>query len=165
MAERLKAVVLKTINTQVFKGSNPFASSKIMRFFKWSWNLCFTVGKKIAIAFFHLIFITIFCTLPHELGHALAANCFSWRVDHIMINFTHSSDHWFSFNLFKYEIRLGKIPLIGGYTRHEGRSNLIIISAGLLVNLLLVLLAWWAERKVKNKFWKSFLEWLTNTIF
>ncbi|CAI2188856.1 18685_t:CDS:2, partial [Funneliformis geosporum] len=76
VAERLKAVVLKTTNTFVFKG----------------------------IALFHLIFITLFCTLPHELGHAIVANCFSRK-------------------LFKYEIRFGKLPLIGGSTHHSGGSE------------------------------------------
>jgi hypothetical protein len=112
-----------------------------MKFFKYCWNLCYTASKKIGIALFHLIFITLFCTLPHELGHAIAASSFSHKVDHIMISFIRSSGYWFSFNLFGYKIRLGRIPLIFGYTR-GGVSNLIIISAGLLVNLLLALLGW-----------------------
>ena len=141
MAERLKAVVLKTTNTQVFKGSNPFTSSKIMRFFQYCWNLCYATSKKIGIALFHLIFITIFCTLPHELGHALAANCFSYEVGRIRIGFMGSSGY--SFGLFGYHFKLGRIPLIFGNTTYKGQGNegeLIIISAGLLVNLLLALL-------------------------
>jgi hypothetical protein len=93
VAERLKAVVLKTTNTLVFKGSNPFASSKIMKFFQYCWNLCYATSKKIGVALFHLIFITLFCTLPHELGRALAANLFSRKVDYITINFLCSSEH------------------------------------------------------------------------
>ena len=110
-----------------------------MKFFQYCWNLGYATSKKIGVTLFHLIFITLFCTLPHELGHAVAASCFSYKVDHIMINFVRSSDVWFSVNFFGYEIRLGKVPLIFGYTRNGGR-NLIIISAGLLVNLLLALL-------------------------
>jgi hypothetical protein len=131
-----------------------------MRFFQYTWNLCCVTGKKIGIALFHLIFITVFCTLPHELGHAIAVNCFSRKVDYIAINFFHSSDYWYSFKLFKYEIRLGKLPLIGGLTRHSGgnKGRLIIMAAGLLANLLLTLLAWWAEKRVKNRFWKKFFK-------
>ena len=83
---------------------------KIMKFFQYVWNLCCVTSKKIGIALFHLIFITLFCTLPHELGHAIAASWFSYRVDHIMIDFVRSSDYWFSFNLFGYEIRFGRVP-------------------------------------------------------
>jgi len=130
-----------------------------MKFFQYTWNLCYSTSKKIGVALFHLIFITLFCTLPHELGHAIAANSFSQRVDYISINFFRSSDYWCSFKLFKYEIRLGKMPLIGGSTHYSGLGNkgrLIILAAGLVVNLLLALLAWWAESKIENKFWKKF---------
>jgi hypothetical protein len=78
--------------------------------------LCYATSKKIGIALFHLIFITVFCTLPHELGHALAANFFSRKVKYITIGFPRSSEYWFSFKFFKYEIKLNKIPLIGGTT-------------------------------------------------
>jgi len=112
-----------------------------MRFFQYCWNLCYATSKKIGIALFHLIFITIFCTLPHELGHALAANCFSYEVGRIRIGFMGSSGY--SFGLFGYHFKLGRIPLIFGNTTYKGQGNegeLIIISAGLLVNLLLALL-------------------------
>jgi len=138
-----------------------------MKFFKYCWNLCYATSKKIGLALFHLVFITLFCTLPHELGHAVAAKAFSYKVDHIMINFVSSSDFWFSFPFFGYEIRLGKVPLIFGqthfgytWTRGSRGSDLIITAAGLLVNLWLALLGWWGESKLKSKFWKKFFRWL-----
>jgi len=129
-----------------------------MKFFHYCWNLCYATSKKIVITLFHLIFITLFCTLPHELGHALAANCFSNKVKYIMLGFGGSSR--FSFSLI-YKFKLGKMPLIFGYTRYERyigdwKKDLVITSAGLIMNLLLALLAWWAESKIENKFWKKF---------
>jgi len=129
-----------------------------MNFFHYCWNLCYATSKKIGIALFHLIFITLFCTLPHELGHAIARNCFSHKVKYIMLGFGGSSR--FSFNLV-YKFKLGKIPFIFGYTRYGSyinnwKKDLISASAGLIINLLLALLAWWAESKIENKFCKKF---------
>ena len=60
---------------------------KLWKFFKYAWNLCWVAGKKIVIALIHLIFITLFCTLPHELGHATAASYFSHKVNYITFGF------------------------------------------------------------------------------
>src|SRR5947208_17011814 len=98
--------------------SNPSISSKIMKFFKYCWNLCYATSKKIGVALFHLIFITLFCTLPHELGHAAAANLFSHGVKYIKLTFISSSPTIFSFNVLGQEIRLAKMPLIFGYTKY-----------------------------------------------
>jgi len=90
-----------------------------MKFFNYAWNLCYITGKKIIIALFHLIFITLFCTLPHELGHAAAANLFSHGVKYIRFTFISDSPTTFSFNALGQKIKLGKIPLVFGYTRYD----------------------------------------------
>ena len=43
-------------------------------------------------------------------------------MEYITIGFPRSSEYWFSFNFFKYEIGLNKIPFIGG-TTHYGNSQ------------------------------------------